>query len=45
MQTDNGQFIGIYDFVRVEDNQKTISENFNKLVIQSANYVINPSYK
>jgi len=45
MSTDNGQFIEIYDFVRVENNQKAISENFNKLVKQAANQVINPSYK
>ena len=45
MSTDNGQFIEIYDFVRVENNQKAISENFNKLVMQAANQVINPSYK
>ena len=45
MSTDHGQFIEIYDFVRVENNQKAISENFNKLVMQAVNQVINPSYK
>jgi len=45
MSNDNGQFIEIYDFVRVENNQKAVSENFNKLVMQAANQVINPSYK
>ena len=45
MNKDNGQFIEIYDFVREEGNQKAVSENFNKLVMQAANQVINPSFK
>ena len=42
---DNGQFIEIYDFIREKDNQKAISENYNRLVMRAANQVINPSYK
>ena len=45
MSHDNGQFIEVYDFVRVENNQKAVSENFHKLVMKAANQVINPSYK
>lgn len=39
----NGQFMEIYEFVR--ENEKAVSENFNRFVIQAANKVINPSYK
>ena len=40
---DKGQFIEIYDFIR--ENQKVVSENFNKFVMDAAHKVINPSYK
>ena len=40
---DNGQFIEIYDFHR--GNQNEVSNNFKKLVMLSAERVINPSYK
>ena len=42
---DNGQFIEIYEFFRDEENQKVVSDNFNKLVMKAAKNVINPSYK
>ena len=38
-----GQFIEIYDFIR--ENEKAVSENFNKFVLQAADQTINPSYK
>ena len=38
-----GQFIEIYDFER--ENEKAVSENFNRFVILAVNQVINPSYK
>ncbi len=41
----NGQFIEIYEFVRDEENQEVVSNNFNKLVMKAAENVINPSYK
>ena len=40
---DNGKFIEIYDFIK--DKEKAILENFNKLIMQSANQMKNPSYK
>ena len=40
---DNGQFIEIYNFERKDQNQ--VSENFQKLVKQAAEKVINPSFK
>ena len=40
---DFGQFIEIYEFVR--ENDKAVSNNFNKLVMEAANQVINSSYK
>ena len=43
---DNCQFIEIYEFDRGEgEKQDIISENFQKLVIEAANQVVNPSYK
>ena len=45
---DHGQFMEIYDFNRGNDkeNQEDIvSKNFHRLVIESANQVLNPSYK
>jgi hypothetical protein len=40
-----GQFIEIYDFNFDRKKETVVSENFNKLVMQAANQVINPSYK
>ena len=40
---DFGQFIEIYEFVR--ENDEAVSNNFNKLVMEAANQVINSSYK
>ena len=44
---DNGQFIEIYEFDRGkgEGEQDVISKNFQKLVIEATNQVVNPSYK
>ena len=40
---DFGQFIEIYEFDR--KNDEAVSNNFNKLVMEAANQVINSSYK
>ena len=40
---DNGQFIEIYEFERKDE--KAVSENFKKLVMEASNQVINPSIK
>ena len=44
---DKGQFIEIYEFDRGkgEGEQDVISKNFQKLVIEATNQVVNPSYK
>jgi hypothetical protein len=43
---DNGQFIEIYEFNRLDSNSKdVVSENFYNLIIEAANEVVNSSYK
>ena len=44
---DKGQFIEIYEFDRGKGKgeQDVISKNFQKLVIEATNQVVNPSYK
>ena len=42
----NGQFIEIYEFNRLDSNNKdVVSENFYNLVIEAATEVVNSSYK